>query len=133
MNVKKYLIASLVVGVVANAWDYVLHGVVLKGQYAALPSLFRTDTNPAFPVLGDFVWAFVFVWVYDRVYASFGGGWKGGATWGLYAGILISFPAQLFMNLIFVGFPYSLAWIWTITGIVAGVVAGAVAGGLYRK
>jgi D-alanyl-lipoteichoic acid acyltransferase DltB (MBOAT superfamily) len=77
--------------------------------------------------------ALVFVWVYDRVYGSFGGGWKGGATYGLFAGILVNFPTWLFMNLVLEGFPYGLAWIWTIVGVVYGVILGAVAGALYKK
>jgi hypothetical protein len=134
MNVKKLVIATLGVGVVLNVLDFVVHGMILAGPYyKQLTSLFRADTNPASLIVGDFVAALVFVWVYDRVYGSFGGGVKGGAAWGFYAGVLLSFPTWIFMNLLFVGFPYSLSWIWTIYGVVAGVIVGAVAGALYRK
>lgn len=134
MNVKKLLLATLAVGVVWNVLDFLVHGQVLAGVfYSKLPSLFRTEMNPAFFVLGDFVGALVFVWVYDRVYGSFGGGPKGGATYGLYGGILVNFPTWMFMYLVFAGFPYALAWVWTIYGIVAGVIAGAVAGATYKK
>ena len=84
-------------------------------------------------VFGDFVAAFVLVWVYDRVYSSFGGGPKGGATFGLFAGVLMNFPARVFAHLLFVGYTYSFAWIMVIYGIVWAVVAGAVAGALYKK
>lgn len=134
MNAKKLLLATVAVGVVWNVLDYVVHGQILPGvYYSKLASLFRADAPLAYLAIGDFVAALVFVWVYDRVYGSFGGGPKGGATYGLYAGILVNFPTWIFMNLMFVGFPYALAWIWTIYGIVAGVIAGAVAGATYKK
>lgn len=133
MNVKKLVVATLAVGVVMNVLDFLFHGQLLHERYAALSTLFRQDAPVQWLVVGDFVAALVFVWVYDRVYASFGGGAKGGATYGLYAGILLNFPTWIFMSILIVGFPYSLAWIWTIVGILAGVIGGAVAGMVYKK
>jgi len=133
MNVKKLLLSTVVVGVVLNVLDFVVHGQILAGTYARLSGLFRSDAPLPFLVLGDFVAALVFVWVYDRVYGSFGGGPKGGATYGLYAGVLVNFPTWIFMNLLLVGFPYSLSWIWTIYGVIAALIAGAAAGVTYKK
>ena len=67
-------------------------------------------------MIGDFVTVLVFVWVYDRVRWS-RAGVKGGASYALYAGILINFPTWIFAHLLFEGFPYSLAWTWTLVGI----------------
>jgi len=136
MNVKKYLIAALAVGVVVNVFDFVVQGMILqKAYYSTLTGLFRPEEELSMPwlIIGDFVAAFVLVFVYDRVYGSFSGGAKGGATYGLYAGILVNFPTWIFAHLIFVGFPYALSWIWTILGVVWAVIAGAVAGALYKK
>jgi|SRR3990172_2681538 len=132
MNVKKLLLATVVVGVVMNIVDFLVQGQLLAGLYATLP-LFKREPPIPWLVFGDFVSALVFVWVYDRVQSSFGGGVKGGATYGLYAGILINFPTWIFAHLIFEGFPYSLAWTWTLVGVVWCVIAGAVAGALYKK
>jgi hypothetical protein len=134
MNVKKLLLATVVVGVVANVLDFIVHGLILQGPYySQLTTLFRQDAPRLWMIVGDFVWALVFVWVYSRVYSSFSGGPTGGATYGLYVGILLNFPANLFMNMMFVGFPYGLAWIWVIWGIIATVINGAVAGAIYKK
>jgi hypothetical protein len=132
MNVQRFVLASLVVGVVMNVIDYVFHGLIMASTYASLP-LFRQDSQIAWLVFGDFVFAFVFVWVFARVRGSFAAGAGGGATFGFYAGVLLSFPMNLFLHLLLVGFPYSLSWIWTVYGIVAAVIAGAVAGALYKK
>ena len=131
MNVKKWLIATIAVGIVVNVYDGVTHGWLLRGTYMDLPNLFRQDGPLAWFVVGDFVAAAVLVWFYDRVYSSFGGGLAGGAKFGLYAGVLLGFPAQLFQSAMYVGFPYSLAWIWVFLIIGWGLVAGAVAGAVY--
>lgn len=134
MNVKKLLLATLAVGVVMNILDFIVQAQVLQGMYySKLTSLFRADAPMAGLIVGDLVAALVFVWVYARVFDSFGGGPKGGATYGLYAGVLVNFPTWIFMNMLIVGFPYVLAWIWTIYGVVGYVILGAVAGATYKK
>jgi hypothetical protein len=134
MNTKKYLIAALAVGVALNVYDFVAHGLVLSGMfYSKLTSLLRQDAPMHWFIIGDFVAGFVFVWVYDRMYGSFGGGPKAGVTFGLYAGILATFPGILFNHLVIANFPYGLAWAWTIVGIIGAIIAGAVAGALYKK
>jgi len=134
MNVPRFISASLAAGVVLNVLDFVVHGRILSGPfYSRLTSLFRSDAPMAGLIIGDFVAAVVLVWVYDRVYSSFAGGLKGGTLYGLYAGVLVNFPTWIFFNMLFVGFPYKLAWIWTIYGIVASVILGGVAGAIYKK
>ncbi len=133
MNVKNILLATVAVGVVMNVVDFLVHANLLKGYYAQFASLFRPDAPVPWLVVGDFVAALVFVVVYDRVFSSFGGGPKGGATFGLYAGVLVNFPTWIFSYLLIAGFSYGLAWVWTVLGIVWGVIAGAVAGAVYKK
>ena len=73
MNVKKLLLATVVVGVVMNIVDFVVQGQLLAGLYANL-TLFKKEPSIPWLVVGDFVTALVFVWVYDRVRSSFGAG-----------------------------------------------------------
>lgn len=131
MNLKKLVTIGLVVGVVVNVLDFVIHGNLLASHYAQAP--FRQDVSPVWMIVGDFIAAFVFAWVYLKVAGSFAPGVPGGAAMGLYAGVLVNFPAAIFMHLMFQGVPYSLAWIWTGLGIAWYVVAGAIAGALNKK
>jgi hypothetical protein len=133
MPVSTFLIATVVVGIVVNVFDAVVHGFLLQGPlYSTLP-LMRTDA--AFPllILTDFVAAAVFVWVYLRLRASFSPGAAGGATFGLYAGVLVNFPTWIACYLILSGFTSSLAWAWTLAGILWCVVAGAVVGAVVSR
>jgi hypothetical protein len=132
MNVKKLILAALVVGVVVNVYDFIVHGVLLAGIYQGLPDLFRQDMSLTWLVIGDFIAALVLVWFYARVQGSFGEGAAAGAKFGLYAGVLLGFPAQLFANMMFVGFPYSLAWYWVFAIIGWAIVGGATAGAIYK-
>ena len=133
MNLGKLIIAILGVGVVANVFDFIVHGVLLKGPLYSNLTLMRTDEPMQWLIIGDFVAAAVFVIFYDRVYSSFGGGLKGGATYGLWAGVLVNFPTWVFSHLLINGFTHELTLAWTITGILLAVVSGATAGLLYKK
>lgn len=133
MKSSKFWIAVLVAGIVVNVYDFLVHGWMLSSTYKSMPDVFNQTDNPTWFVIGDFVAVIVFGWFYDKVYGSFGGGLKGGATYGLYAGVLVSFPTWIFNYLIFAGFPYGLAWEITIANIIWGVIAGMVLGAMYKK
>ena len=131
MKLQKLIVTALVVGIVANVFDYAVHGVLLAGPlYSKLPTLMRPDASIPLLVLSDFVAALVFVWVYARVRTAFPAGPRGGAIFGLYAGVLVNFPTWIVSYLLITGFTYGLAWVWTILGILWCLVAGAVAGKL---
>lgn len=134
MKSSKFWIAVVAAGVAANVFDYVVHGMILQNAYySKLTDLMNQEGNPAFYVIGDFIAIFVLAWVYDKVYGSFGGGPKGGAMFGLYAGVLINFPMGIFFHLMFKGFPYALSWIWMVLGVIFYVMAGAILGAMYKK
>jgi hypothetical protein len=133
MNVRKFLVAAVGVGVVMNVFDFVVNGIILQNAvYAKLP-LLKQNLPITWLVVADFVAALVFVWVYVRVSGSFGASVQGGVQYGFYAGVLINFPTWIVSYLLINGFTYSLAWTWTVMGIIWCLIAGAVAGALYKK
>jgi uncharacterized membrane protein YeaQ/YmgE (transglycosylase-associated protein family) len=131
MNVKKFLLAVLAVGIVMNVLDGVVHGALLKGWYDTL-TFFKKDTSPAWFIIMDFINALVLVWVYEKVKTSFAQGPAGGALFGFYAGVLLNFPTVIGMFIMINGIPYGLAWLWTIMGIVWYTIAGVVIGLIYK-
>ncbi|MDZ7342890.1 MAG: hypothetical protein ONA90_00080 [candidate division KSB1 bacterium] len=79
MNVKKLLIATIAVGVVMNVFDFIVHGMILQNTvYSNLSTLLNQNAPMHWLIIGEFFAGLVFVFVYDRVYGSFGGGVKGG-------------------------------------------------------
>jgi hypothetical protein len=132
VNLKKFVTIGLVLGILANVLDIVLHGFLLAGLYQAYP-VFRTESPIPLFILGDFVAAFVFTWVYLRWGPGPAAGAAGGAVFGFYAGVLVNFPTNIFLHLTIRGIPYFMAWVWTACGILWYVVLGAVAGAMNRR
>jgi hypothetical protein len=132
MNVAKLVVAWLVVGVVLNVLDFLVHGLALASYYAQL-TFMRQDMSYPLLVLLDFVFALVFVLVYDRLYATAECRAGRGAAFGFWAGLLLNFPMNIGADLMIKDFPYGLSWIWTLYGIIALTILGAIAGALYAK
>ena len=133
MNVRKFIVAVLGVGVVMNVFDFVVQGMILQNAvYSKIP-LLNQNLPIKWLIIADFVAALVLVWVYVRVSGSFGAGVNGGAQFGFYAGVLVNFPTWIICSLTMNGFPYYLAWVSTVVGIIWCIIAGAVTGALYKK
>ena len=120
-------------GLVANVLDTAVHGFLLGSSYYARQMGLFASGSVAWLVLGNFVAAAVFVGVYLRVRQSFTGGALGGATFGIYAGVLIGFPTHIGLSLTIVDFPYTLAWAWTLHEVVWTVTVGAIIGPLVDR
>jgi hypothetical protein len=133
MHLRKLILAVLAAGVVINLLDFFVHGMLFENMYYSQVPIFRRDNTVPFLVLGDFMKGLVFVWVYDRVRGSFAEGAAGGAAFGLYAGVLVQFPSNIFLHLLVRDFPYGLTWAWTVYGVVLAVVVGAMAGAIYKR
>jgi hypothetical protein len=67
---KKFFIAWLVILIVYFAGSFVVHGVLLKGDYTALPNLFRSEEEsmPLFQwmAIAHVLMAGAFTWIYAR-------------------------------------------------------------------
>lgn len=86
---KRFFAAWLAVFVVWMAGSFLVHGVLLHGDYAQLPNLFRTeeDSQKYFPwmILAHVMLSGAFVWIYSRGVAA-----KPWAPQGLRFGIAIA-------------------------------------------
>lgn len=134
MQTGRILKTGLVVGVVANIYDFVTN-TYLFPMLGEPPGMMKAmeELQIQWLVLSDFVAALVLVWVFDKVRGSFGPGAAGGMTFGMYAGVLMHFPTWIVMSIIARDFSYGTAWMWTLTGILWVVIMGTVAGVLYDK
>ena len=67
---RKFFIAWAIVFVAWMAGSFVVHGVLLHGDYAKLPGLFRTEAEAQryfpFMILAHVLMAGAFVWIYSR-------------------------------------------------------------------
>ena len=132
MNLGAWLKLGVVTGVVLNILDFLVQGNLLAGMYAASPAFRNTEETIPYLIAGDFVAAFVFCWAYLKLGAATGSGAGGGATFGMYAGVLVGFPTWIFVHLLVNGIPYGMMWVLTIWNVIAYVIIGAVAGAMRK-
>ena len=133
MNLKKLIFASLAAFAVIFVIEFLLHGVLLKSAYMALPKEMmrpETDFQRYFPilVLGQLLIAFALAFIFASSYSvgGAGAGMRLGLMFGLiYFGTnLITFAVQPFTG--------SMVTAWTIGGFVEMAIAGALVGAIYR-
>ncbi len=67
---KRFWLSTLVIFVLAMATDFLLHGLILHGDYALLPNLMRTEADSqhyfGWMLLAHVLIAGAFVWIYQR-------------------------------------------------------------------
>ncbi|MBY0572285.1 MAG: hypothetical protein K2P84_01275, partial [Undibacterium sp.] len=67
---KKFLLSVLAFFVAAMATDFVLHGLLLHADYAALPTIMRSEADSQnyfhWMLLAHVFIAFSAVWIYER-------------------------------------------------------------------
>jgi hypothetical protein len=130
MQWNKFLAAVVAVFVWVMVFDMFLLGMTMGSAVDQIPGM----REPAMQwlVIGNIAGALVMVWVYDRVRGAFASGLTGGATFGIYAGILIHFPTWLWMT-VYNTWPYGATWHATIVLIIATVISGSLIGLVYEK
>ncbi|HYM44454.1 MAG TPA: hypothetical protein VET46_16990 [Steroidobacteraceae bacterium] len=95
---RKFIIAWIVVFVAWFIGSYIVHGVLLNGDYMALSMLFRTpaDSQKYFPlmILAHVLLAGAFAWIYARGVES--KPWVSqGVRFGIAVALLTSVPTYL--------------------------------------
>ena len=72
MNVKKWIIASIVILVVDQALGWLIHGVMLSDMYKATSELWRSTAEMTsmmwMMIATSLVWAFIFVYIFAKGY-----------------------------------------------------------------
>lgn len=92
MNVGRYLAAVIAVWLVRGLFGWAFWGTLMAEQYAAVTAAWSGAFRQVVPayLVADFLFALVFVWLWAKVGANFGGGIKGGALYGLVVGLFAS-------------------------------------------
>jgi hypothetical protein len=135
MDIKKFLLAALAVFVAYSALGYLIHNIILAGDYEPLVgTTLRTAEGftQRLPMLylANLIFALAFCLIYTRGYER-GKGWLGqGVRYGLLVGTLLA-PVALIE---YVVYPVAgaLALKWIFYGYLQVVVCGVATAGLYR-
>lgn len=93
------ILIGLAAGVLAHALGFVVHGVLLGSDYAALPNLFRPEAEMErflpFMILGHLIFGFAFAWIYFQGRKPGAAPLEQGARFGLAIAALVIVPGYL--------------------------------------
>jgi len=130
MRVKRLLIASLSLFVIALAWNALLHLVVLRGVNASVQHLRRTDLSSkwwlSLVLTGGLV--ALFTWGYGRFARS--GSVREGVTYGVYFALVAGLLVDLNQHILY-PIPARVAGLWFLGGLLEFSLYGALLTRLY--
>lgn len=133
MNWTRVVGGGVAAGIVMWLADFFMHGILLGDTYTRYSEAFtQTQANPLSFALVSVAIGLGVALLFARSRGSWGDGWKGGATFGLFLG-LAGFFHSFYNPLVIEGFPYYLAWCWGGIRVIDGVLAGAVLGAIVRE
>ena len=74
MNIKKFLIASLLVFVTLQILEYVIHNLILSSTYESLQAVFRPDMMDKMWIfyLTGIIFSLLFVYIFSKGYEGKG-------------------------------------------------------------
>lgn len=133
MNWSKIVLSGVIAGVVGWLYDFAMHGFIMADVYVSRPEVFSQEqANPLhFLLVSVAVWLTIAA-LFGRTRGSWQPGFKGGATYGAFVGLVSFFP-NFFHALVIADFPYFLSWCWGGIGLLGGVIGGAVIGAIYKQ
>ena len=131
MNIKKFLIASLVVFVTLQILDYVIHSLILMSAYESLQAVFRPDMMDKMWIfyLTGIIFSLLFVYIFSKGYE--GKGVAEGARYGVLIGLVMSLVGS-YNQYVTYPLPYGLVFKWFIFGTMEMIIAGIVLSLFYK-
>lgn len=133
MHTKQLIISTLAGFVFLFIFDWVFHGMLLRGLYFETAHLWRTapEISSYMPVtLLTQLWlAAIFTWIFSLHYENTGIG--EGFRFGIYIGLLIA--ALQFGVYAYMPIPLQLAISWVVGGIAKGLGLGLVVAVCFQK
>jgi hypothetical protein len=127
----KPAIATVVVFVVWEILDFIIHRLILGGAYETTAAMWRPEADMKTPLMFGVVLvaAFAFVMIYDRLIRKRGviSGLSYGLWFGLAMGISMGYGTYAVMPI-----PYAMAATWFWGSIVQGALGGLAVSAIIR-
>ncbi|MBA7678966.1 hypothetical protein ES703_87246 [subsurface metagenome] len=131
MNRKRFILASIVVFVVYEITNWIVHSLILSGVYQRLQSLWRPDMMDKMWIMyvTAFIFSFLFVYIFTKGYE--GKGVAEGFRYGLYIGLLMNIVGMFNQYAVY-PVPLNLTIQWFIYGMIQFIIIGIVTALIYR-
>jgi hypothetical protein len=120
---KKVLIGAVVVFVILEVLDFLIHGIILAPAYVATQNLWRPDMMDKMWIMYivSAVVSFFFALIFSKGYE--GKGIIEGIRFGLYVGVMMG-VGMAYGTYTMIAIPYTLALQWFIFAVFEYIIAG---------
>jgi len=135
MNQKKFWIAFIVIFIVYEITNFIVHALILGSTYMSeeVALLFRPpavlDSTMWLRLFTELVWSFFFTFIFVKGYEN--KGVMEGIKFGIYIGLFYSF-VWAYQSYWMYPMPYSLALQWFIFGLIQCIILGILAAMIYK-
>lgn len=134
MNLKRFIVSSIVVFLAFEVMELVIHMGILKPTYQALAHLWRPEADMMSKMwilhASTLFFSFLFVYIFSKGYEN--KGLAEGLRYGLVIGLLMNIPIASHNHVIY-PVPLSLCLQWLLYGTIEFILAGLVLAVVYRK
>ncbi|MCP4665063.1 MAG: hypothetical protein GY849_01750 [Deltaproteobacteria bacterium] len=131
MNIKRLVIAVIVVFLVFQILDFLIHWIILAPAYGDLADVWRQDmmSKMWMMYISSLILSLLFVYIFIKGYEGRGIG--EGIRYGIIIGLLLNFVGALNQYVVY-PIPFSLALQWFIYGMIEFIVCGVVVALIYK-
>ncbi len=135
MKRKEIIIAFVIVFIVLELTNLLIHNVILASTYAKeeISKVFRPEAEMQSKMwigwVVDVIWSFFFVFIFAKGYEN--KGWLEGLRYGIYIGLFISLPMAYYQFIVY-PLPYYLILQWFIYGFIQYVILGIITSLIYK-
>lgn len=131
MNWKKMMISTIVVYIVYEVLNFIIHGLILSSTYESLQHLWRPEMQQMMWIMyvSELLLAFFFVYIFAKGYE--GKGLMEGVRYGLIIGGFMLVPGMLAQYTVY-ALPFSLVVYWLIFGFIQLVIIGIIVALIYK-
>lgn len=131
MNKKNFIFTSVVVFVVFQVINFVIHSLILMKAYQALEHVWRPDMMGKMWIIyaTSLIFSFLFVFIFSRGYE--GRGIAEGVRYGLVIGLLMNVMGMFNQYAVY-PIPIGLTIQWFIYGVIQFIICGIVAAALFK-
>jgi hypothetical protein len=133
MNINRFLGSAFAVFVFIFFFEYLLHGVMLMGDYTATASIWRDfsvlGTTMLLHVLVQFLFAIWITFVFTQIYPL--GGLFNGLRYGIYFGVFAAFLTGMWY--FYLPVSTKLGWSWFVGSLAEGIIIGVILGLTYKR
>ena len=131
MNKRNFILTSIIVFVVYEVVNNIIHVLILSGAYQVLSEVWRPDMMQKMWIMyvTALIFSFLFVYIFSKGYE--GRGIQEGIRYGLIIGLLMN-VVGMFNQYAVYPLPFGLVIQWFIYGVIQFILCGIVAAALYK-